>query len=319
MKYWWLDKYRKLEIKELPSLLLDIKYFIVLPKNYEKIYERTEKLEISKLKEEELLIHLAVIVSSKNIKNNRLIKIIERLLIFPDTNLPISDYSLKEILQEIKNLKTNYPVAEKMDNNNVVACYKCLQIFYVDYISAVNKKGLCLCPFCHNHFLYFDNDYIPMNYSFLKLASIYYGTSLLGSNFRDIQKIFKKNVHLTMGDAVKTNIVIQEKKTNKKHEIIPLPFSFHKLKKITSQEEKEIIKDLFDTFRYCDEKMEYEVTLRLEKIPSILVERISFLILLSLMEILSQTIYLKNVNILCDNLELYNIIKSQKRIIELFT
>ena len=49
-----------------------------------------------------------------------------------------------------------------------------------------------MCPYCLKQTLYFDNDYIPMNYTFIKLASIYYGISSLGCSFREIKKILKK-------------------------------------------------------------------------------------------------------------------------------
>lgn len=318
MKYWWIKKYQNLEVKMLPDLLSDIRYFLVMPKNYIKIYNEIKELSVDNLREEELLIELYVLVSSKNIKNNRLILIIKRLLSFPDVNLPLSDYSIKEMLGEISSLKTNPPIQEKMNYNNVVACYSCGQIFYVDNIRAVNKKDYCLCPYCGKHNLYFDNDYIPMNYSFLKLARLYYGTSSLGCKFFDIQKILKKNVSVTLGNVIVTSTIIQDNKKKAKQEKIVVDLDFSKILKFNSIVESDIIKKYYDAIMKIDEMMEYETTIVLNKIPLFQYKEISFLILLALMEALSKTIYLKTVHILCNQLEVYQEFKNNIKIISSF-
>jgi len=309
MKYWWLEKYQKLEIKMLPDLFLDIRYFLRMPKNYLDIYNDTKNIEVLELKEFELLVNLYVLVSSKNIKNNRLILIIERLLKIPDTSLPVSDYSLKEILDEVKGLKENFPIKEKMDYNNVAACYNCMQIFYVDYINAINKRDLCLCPYCGKHYLYFDNDYIPMNTSFIKLASLYYGTSSLGCKFKDIQKILKKNISLTMSNVITTNTVIKSNRRKTKAKIVYVSNLYSNLKKINSISESKIIKEYYDSIMAIDNMMEYEITLVIEKVPLEMVSQISFLIVLAIMEALSKTLYLRNIKVVCSDLNMYQSLK----------
>ena len=319
MKYWWIKKYQNLEVKMLPDLLSDIRYFLVMPKNYLKIHNEIKDLDVDSLREEELLIELYVLVSSKNIKNNRLILIIKRLLSFPDVNLPLSDYSLKEMLEEISNLKINPPIQEKMNYNNVVACYNCEQIFYVDNIRAVNKRDYCLCPYCGKHNLYFDNDYVPMNYSFLKLASLYYGTSSLGCKFSNIQNILRKNIKVTMGNVVVTSTLIQNNKKKIAQKKVVIDFDFSRILKFNSMIESDIIKKYYDAIMKIDGMMEYETTIVLEKIPLYQFKEISFLILLSIMEALSKTIYLKNIQILCGQLEVYQEFRNNIKIISSYS
>ena len=194
MKYWWLEKYQNLKVKMLPELLSDLQFFFVVPKNASKRYEEIRKLSVSSLEEEDLCLLLYRIVSSKNIKDGTLSLIIQRLLEVPQTNLPISDYSLEEILEEIKNLYQNRPDEEKLKHNNVAACYHCMNIFYVDKIKKVNQNHFCICPYCGRTKLYFDNDLIPMNYSFLFLAKLYYGVSSLGCDFLKLQTMAKKDI-----------------------------------------------------------------------------------------------------------------------------
>ncbi len=42
----------------------------------------------------------------------------------------------------------------------------------------MSKDHLCLCPYCLSATIYFDNDYIPMNSSFIRLAMLYYQTDI---------------------------------------------------------------------------------------------------------------------------------------------
>ena len=174
MKYWWLEKYKNFKIVEINDLIKDVNYFLIMPKNYEKIYQEIKNEDISNLEEEELLILLKKITTTKNLKNNQLRLIIEKLLLIPDNSFPNSDYTLLEELTEIKNLKQNPPLKEKINSNNLAICYHCLNIFFVDKIKNVNKKNNCLCPYCLKQTLYFDNDYIPMNYTFIKLFTFIY-------------------------------------------------------------------------------------------------------------------------------------------------
>ena len=80
MKYWWLKKYENLRINMIPTLLYDVNYFLVMPKNYLKQYEKIKNVIVEDLKEEELLINLYVLVSNKKIKDNRILLIIKKLL-----------------------------------------------------------------------------------------------------------------------------------------------------------------------------------------------------------------------------------------------
>ena len=242
MKYWWLEKYENLCVKMIPDLFYDIQYFLVMPKNYLKRYEKIKDIIIDELKEEDLLINLYVLVSSKKIKDNRILLIIKKLLEIPDNSLPITDYSLKDLLKEIKNLKDNIPIQEKLDFNNIAACYNCMQVFYVDNIKSVNKKGYCLCPYCGKYYLYFDNDYIPMNTSFLKLASLHYGVSLLGCRYSNIKKMLKKNVVVKFENIITTNTVIQNRKKKRIKNTILVDLSCLDKKKVGSFEESIILK-----------------------------------------------------------------------------
>ena len=295
MKYWWLRKYNNLHIKMIPELSNDLDYFLVMPKNYLKIYEKIKTLDVEELKEEELLINLYVVVNSKNIKDNRILLIINKLLSFPDNSLPISDYTLKDILKEIEELEKNHPIQEKLDFNNIAACYCCGQVFYIDNIRAVNNKGYCLCPYCEKDNLYFDNDYIPMNTSFLKLASLYYGISSLGCSYDNIKSMLKKNVVVTLGNIITTNTVIQSSKRRRVQTRFIIDCSCLSKKKVGSLEESIILKNYYDGLMKIDKLMEDETTIILEKIPKEKHDFVCFLVVLSIMEVLSKTIYLKKI------------------------
>ena len=318
-KYWWLEKYQKLEIKRLPQLYEDVSYFLRVPKNYLQLYEKFSDVPIAKLTEEEMLISLYKIANTKNVKNNQLRLLIQRLLDYADTYLPISDYTLKEILVEIRNLRENSSDVSKLDHNNVAACYHCLQVFYIDKITMINKKELCLCPYCRSSHLYFDNDYIPMNYSFLKLAQLFYDVSILGCRFFDLQKILRKNVSVRLGNTI-TGVVIgseinKGKFSNEKFK--PLLSDYSLLSKISHKnaDESKIIKEIYDAFMTLEKQMEYSGTIYISSISSSLLEEFSLLLLLAIMEVLSRTIYLKEVVILTDDLLFYQMISHQKRLL----
>lgn len=318
MKYWWLKKYENLQIKMIPELLHDIEYFLVMPKNYLIIYERIKDLNVDELREEELLVNLYMLVSSKKIKDNSLLLIIKKLLSIPDNSLPISDYSLKDILNEIVNLKKNVPIQEKLNFNNIAACYNCRQVFYVDNIRAVSKKGFCLCPYCGKNYIYFDNDYIPMNTSFLRLASLYYGISSLGCSYADIKKILKRNITISLGNVVTTSTVIQNSKSKRKQITFLADCSCLDKKHIGSLEEGIILKNYYDALIKVDKMMEYDTTIALESIESDRIYHLSFLVILSIMEVLSKTFYLKNVKILCSNKEIYDALVYTLKVITVY-
>ena len=284
MKYWWLEKYKNFKIIDITELKEDINYFLTMPKNYEKKYEELKNKDIDDLEEEELLILLKKIITTKNIKDNSLTKIIKKLLLIPDNSFPKSDYSIEEMLNEIKLLKENFPYQKKIENNNIGICYNCLNIFYVDKIKSVNKKNLCLCPFCLKSNLYFDNDYIPMNYTFLKLTNIYYKTSKLGCRFKEIKKILKKNVK-----------VIENSKTENSVDLTEILSS-----KIKPIDEKIISKKIYDLLIKKDKNLEYETTIYIKKIDKD-IELKLLILLISIMDILSNSVYLKEVKIVSND------------------
>ncbi len=318
-KYWWLEKYQKLEIKRLPQLYEDVSYFLRVPRNYHQLYMNFSDTPISKMSEEEMLISLYKIANTKNVKNNQLRLLIQRLLEYVDDYLPISDYSLKEILVEIRNLKDNRSDVSKLDYNNIAACYHCLQVFYVDKISMVNKKGLCLCPYCRSSHLYFDNDYIPMNYSFLKLAQLFYDVSILGCHFYDLQKILRKNVSVRLGNVASGIIIGSDVNQNKfsTEKFRPLLPDYSNLTQISNQhaDESRIIKEFYDAFMVLEKEMEYSGTIYISGISPSLLEEFSLLLLLAIMEVLSQTIYLKEIVVLTEDLLFYQMINHEKRLI----
>lgn len=196
MKYWWLKKYKGLKIKSIPELQKDVNNYFVMPKNYKDRYLAIKLSDIEFLEEEDLKIYLYTLLNHEKIKNNRIIRIIDRLLSIPDNFLPATNYTLEEMLDEVKQLKANPPLEEKLSTNNIAACPNCLEVFYVDKIKYVNKKGHCLCPYCKGSHLFFDNDLYPMDDNFLRLARLVLGTTLLGCKFKHIQKLLKKSIKL---------------------------------------------------------------------------------------------------------------------------
>lgn len=288
MKYWWLEKYRDFKIIQIKELQDDINYFLTVPKNYKKQYEALKDKDVNLLEEEDLLIILKKIVDTKNIKDNSLNIIIEKLLQLPDNSFPASDYTLQEMLMEIKGLKSNLPVQSKIENNNLAICYHCLNIFYVDKIKNVNKKNLCLCPYCLRTTLYFDNDYIPMNYTFIKLASLYYGISSLGCSFKEMQKIIKKSV---------TVITSKEKKDS---------IEFNKIfdgRKISPLDEKKIYRKLYQEFMKKEKEVAYFARIYISSLfknnSTLLLE----ILLVGMLEVLSNAIYLKEIQVVFEKEE----------------
>ena len=288
MKYWWLEKYRDFKIIQIKELQDDINYFLTVPKSYKKQYEVLKDKDVNLLEEEDLLIILKKIVDTKNIKDNSLNIIIEKLLQLPDNSFPTSDYTLQEMLMEIKGLKSNLPFQSKIENNNLAICYHCLNIFYVDKIKNVNKKNLCLCPYCLRTTLYFDNDYIPMNYTFIKLASLYYGISSLGCSFKEMQKIIKKSV---------TVITSKEKKDS---------IEFNKIfdgRKISPLDEKKIYRKLYQEFMKKEKEVAYFARIYISSLfknnSTLLLE----ILLVGMLEVLSNAIYLKEIQVVFEKEE----------------
>lgn len=178
----------------LPELIIDLKMFLVMPKNYLEVSNTAAEKPVEQLSERELLMLLYSIALEKKLKDGKIIKIIDLLLKYPDNSLPASDYTVCEMINEVSQLTKKVPVQEKLNTNNIAACYHCLQVFYIEEIRYLNKKNICLCPYCFSHQLYFDNDFVPMDFLFLKLAKLYYGVSPLGCRFRHLQKLLKKTI-----------------------------------------------------------------------------------------------------------------------------
>lgn len=281
MKYWWLEKYRNFKIIQMKELTEDVNYFLTMPKNYQKLYQQLKEKTVNTLEEEELLIVLYVLVNTKKIKDTKLIDIITKLLTYQDNSFPQSDYTLSEMLDEIKKLKENYPYQEKLERNNIAICYNCLNVFYVDKIKNVNSHNLCLCPFCLKSSLYFDNDYIPMNYTFIKLANIYYKTSTLGCRFKEIKKILKKNIKVKIGDKNQESIDITKIFSNP-------------LKPI---EEKIMSKKIYDLLMEKESNLEYETNIYIDNTEKGMIAKL-LILLVSIMDVLSNSIYLKQINII---------------------
>ena len=53
MKYWWLEKYKNFKIVEINDLIKDVNYFLIMPKNYEKIYQEIKNEDNKKLEKVE--------------------------------------------------------------------------------------------------------------------------------------------------------------------------------------------------------------------------------------------------------------------------
>lgn len=288
MKYWWLENYKNFKIIQIKELQDDVNYFLTMPKNYEKQYEFLKDKDINTLEEEELLIVLKKIVNTKNIKDNSLTVIIKKLLEIPDNSFPASDYTFQEMLTEIKNLKNNLPIKNKLETNNLAICYNCLNIFYVDKIKSVNKKDLCLCPFCLKPKLYFDNDYIPMNYTFIKLANIYYGISNLGCTFKEIRKIAKKSITTTIGNKEENSIDFSEIFSNKK---------------VSPIDEKIIHRNLYQKLMIKESNLIDKTSIYLSKLNQKNATAILEIILVTGLEVLSNTVYLKEIKFIFESEE----------------
>lgn len=288
MKYWWLENYKNFKIIQIKELQDDVNYFLTMPKNYEKQYELLKDKNINDLEEEELLIVLKKIVNTKNIKDNSLSIIIKKLLEIPDNSFPASDYTFKEMLTEIKNLKTNPPVQSKLQNNNLAICYNCLNIFYVDKIKSVNKKDLCLCPFCLKSKLYFDNDYIPMNYNFIKLANIYYGISNLGCTFKEIRKIATKSITTTTNNKEENSINFSQIFSNNK---------------VSPADEKIINRKLYQELMIKESNLIDKTNIYISKLNQKNRTAILEIILVTVLEILSNAVYIKEIKFIFETEE----------------
>lgn len=311
MKYWWLKKYKGLKVKLIPELQKDINNYFVMPKNYKDRYSVIKLSEIDDLEEEDLKIYLYALLNHEKIKNNRIIKIIDKLLSVPDNFLPSTNYSLDEMLDEVKNIKSNPPLEEKMSTNNVGACPNCLEVFYVDKIKYVNKKGYCLCPYCKCSNLFFDNDLYPMDDNFLRLTRLVLGTTSLGCRFRHIQKLTKKMVKIERKvDCLTDSAVFLKSDKNdikllKDHVEFLLEEISYK-KELTSKEEQ-VVNYRFQELFYLVEKnliSNIIIDVSIIKDNSYI---LNLSLLLLLLEQLGKNPYIKNIIILAENEKSYKL------------
>ena len=151
-----------------------------------------------------------------------------------------------------------------------------------------------MCPYCLKQTLYFDNDYIPMNYTFIKLASIYYGISSLGCSFREIKKILKK--HIVVVKKLENNFLDFAN-------IIEDP-------KIKPIDEKIIARKLYLLLENQELNLEHRITL---VIPNIIDNKNLFLeiMLVTFMETLANTVYLSQINLFFKDKNLEDIWKKK--------
>lgn len=314
MKYWWLKKYKGLKVKSIPELQKDINNYFVMPKNYKDRYSAIKLGEIEDLEEEDLKIYLYTLLNHEKIKNNRIIKIIDKLLSIPDNFLPATNYTLEEMLDEIKNLRSNPPLEEKLSTNNVGACPNCLEVFYVDRIKYVNKKGYCLCPYCKTSNLFFDNDLYPMDDNFLRLTRLVLGTTPLGCKFKHIQKLAKKSIKITKDkdlDIVDSALFLNRNEPDIKLLKDHIEFLLEDItykKGLTTKEEQQVNYKFQELFQLVEKNLISKVIIDVSIIKdNSYILNLSLLLLI--LEQLGKNPYLKKVTILAKNdkdYKLYN-------------
>lgn len=196
MKYWWILDYipffenidratlRSKKGKEtLNQFLSDYSYHCTIPVHYLSYFKKIKNYPISQLSDCGLQMMLAYYIYQGKIEeglleeallNHRIFDLLMAMKKIPDTSLPATDYTISEMVEEIKHLPSLIPTVEKVKSSNIGACYHCRNIFYIDAIYQKNKKGECLCPYCDSTTLFFDSDYIPMDSNFLMLAYLIY-------------------------------------------------------------------------------------------------------------------------------------------------
>ncbi len=317
MKYWWLKRYKGLKIKLIPELIRDVNTYFVLPKNYKDRYDVIKDSDISHLSEEDLRILLAGILNHEKIKNNKVILIIDALLKIPDNSMPETNYTLSEMLEEIGHLK-EYDEESKLSTNNIAACYHCLQVFYIDAIKYVNKKGQCLCPFCRRATLYFDNDFVPMDHNFLRLAKLFYENTPLGCNYGNIQKLLRKCVKLKEGNPtsfVQADAAFLSVGKEQFFSLTPdyVQFSLAPLtykKAITSKEEFQVEYQLNECFSMIEKNLISKVVIDMAFVSSNKSNSFNFSVLLTVLENLGRNPYLKEIVLVAANKRQYQILKN---------
>lgn len=306
MKYWWLKRYRDLKIKLIPDLLRQVNDNLVMPKNYKERYNVIKENSIETLEEEDLLIYLYCILNHDKIKNNKIILIIRKLLEIPDNSMPATNYTILEMLEDIKKIKHLKPLEEKMYTNNICACYNCHNVYYIDKIKYINKMGLLICPYCKGNSIYFDNDFMPMDYNFLHLAKLYYKTTQLGCNYHNLKKIIRKSIDIKK-DSIKnynTGAIfiygkVEEDKIELNENNITFTLKEIKMKKeITTKEEKKI-EFIFNRYLDIVEKnLIRELTIDTRILVPDKKYAVNISLLLTLISHLGKNPYLKKINII---------------------
>jgi len=316
LKYGWLKKYKNLKIKAIPDLTNDINTYFIMPKHYYDRYLAIKNSDIDSMSEEDLRILLYAILNHEKIKNNRIIRILDRLLEYPDNAMPSTNYNLEEMLDEIRTLKNNEPTEDKLSSNNIAACYKCLQVFYVDKIKYANKKGHCLCPYCKSSTIYFDNDFIPMDENFLRLAKLVHGITPLGCNFKNLQKLVKKSIRIK--EEIPKDTKIQDSAILKRAETTDIlleddhiEFLMEEVnlkKSITSKEEMQLHYILNECFQIIEKNIISKVLIDLSILKKDYTEYLTLMIFL--LEALGKNPYLKEITLITKDKETAKIYKS---------
>ena len=323
MKYWWLKRYKDIKIKLIPELTRQVNDNFVMPKNYKERYLVIKENDIEKLNEEDLVIYLYCILNHEKIKNNKIILIINELLKIPDNSMPATNYTLLEMLEDVKKLKTLKPVEDKMYTNNICSCYNCFNVFYVDEIKYVNKKGYLICPYCKNTTMYFDNDFMPMDYNFLHLAKLYYKNTMLGCNFTNLKRLIKKSINVKKDDInnYKTGAIfvlgeVDEDKIELNNNNMTFILKEIKMKKeITTKEEKKI-EFIFNRYLDIIEKnLIREVTIDTRILVSDKKYATNISLLLTLISNLGKNPYLKKINLITNDENNYYIYKEMYKIL----
>lgn len=261
MKYWWFDLYlsffqecskknllSRSEKKMLQNFLMDYSYRFVVPFHYMEYYQKIRTIAPHRLSDCGLQLLLSYSIYHGIIEQGYLEKcifdgtfdeILNLMKKIPDTSLPATDYTEKDMLEEIKNLNHVSKTTDKIKSNNVAACYYCRNIFYTDTIYQKNKKKECLCPYCNHSSLYFDNDFIPMDFNFLQYAYLYHQDDI---PFVNIVSYLKEKVLIAENGTydyyfLNRETFVSKIQKGRSHYFVRMPFTKSR-KVLTSKEEE---------------------------------------------------------------------------------
>ena len=151
MKYWWIKKYlpffEKIEEKDLKTkkgkqilqdFFKDANLFLTLPHHYMDLFltlkeEDTKDYQLQlKLGYYLYLKTVDPIYFKKELVNKNFYKLLKEMEVIVDTYLPVTDYTMEDILEEVKDLPKVDTSISKKQNNNISACYSCRNVFYTD-------------------------------------------------------------------------------------------------------------------------------------------------------------------------------------------